>query len=150
MVSETTVKTGVSSLKSICQARLDDLAHSVQGLQVAIVAADNGFPLACINLCGKEGRHITTQGAILLDQGRQLSEEMEHRGVQAVALETEVGMILCRQVSNRVLPVMLMVVISGEAGGGYIQWSVRKAAIDLAESLNQLADSMPGHVATGD
>lgn len=142
-MSESTGKSSVSSLKHICQTRLDDLVRSVEGLQMAIIASDNGFPLASINLDSREGRRVTTLGSSLTDSARKVCSELNLVGLHSATLETDTGMALCRLVDNKVLPMLLMVIIEGDAGG-YVQWSVRKCATDLAYSLNQLAVSGKG------
>ncbi len=141
-MSETTGKNSVSSLKSVCQARLDELVRSLDGLQLAVIASDNGFPLASLNLESREGRKVTAEAGVLGDAARKACIELQLQGLQAAQLETDDGMLIYRLVENRVLPLMLLVVIKGDAGGGYAQWSVRRCATELAFALNELADGM--------
>lgn len=116
---------------------------------MAVIASDNGFPLAGINLDSKEGRRVTNLGSNLTDVARKTCEELQLKGLSAATLETDSGLVLCRLVDNKVLPILLMVIINGDAGGGYVQWSVRKCASELAFALNQLAgSSTKGEVAS--
>ena len=109
-MSESTGKSSVSSLKNICQARLDELVRSVEGLQMAVIASDNGFPLASINLDSREGRRVTTLGSNLTDSARKVCSELNLVGLHSATLETDTGMALCRLVDNQVLPMLLMVI----------------------------------------
>lgn len=141
-MSETTGKNSVSSLKSVCQARLDELARSLDGLQLAVIASDNGFPLASLHLESREGRKVTAEAGALGDAARKACAELQLQRLQAAQLETDDGVLIYRLVDNRVLPLMLLVVIKGESAGGYAQWNVRRCAAELACALNELADGM--------
>lgn len=134
-----TAENSSASLRRLCQAQLEDLSQSVQGLQVAVIASADGFPLASLNLEGRAGRNVTAMGSRLCELAQQISSELTGTGLEATTLETGGGLVLCRQVENSLLPMLLIAVVGREGTGGYTQWMVRKAAQDLADAVGALA-----------
>lgn len=127
-----------SQLKSLCQQQLAELVATTQGVQLAIVASSDGFPLASVNLEPQESRRITAMGAALAALSQRVVQELALGTLEGTVIESAAGLVLCRQVVNPLTPMVLLVVTGEAANYGYAQWAVKHAARRLSESLDAL------------
>lgn len=130
-------------LKTVCQQQLAELAGTMDGLRVAIVASASGFPLACIGLEAQESRRITALGAALDALGQRLVQELALGAQESALIESAAGLVLCRQVVNGITPMVLLVVTGENSNPGYALWAVKKAARALGESLSAPGSGAP-------
>lgn len=130
-------------LKTLCQQQLAVLAESMDGLRVASVVSADGFPLASIGLEGREGRRIGAQAAALDALGQRLVGELALGRQESALIESDAGLVICRQVVNDVTPMLLLVVTGEGSNPGYALWAVKKASRALSESLGAPTNGVP-------
>jgi hypothetical protein len=130
-------------LRTACQQQLAALAESMEGLRMAIVASADGFPLASIGLESQEGRRFSAQAAALDALAQRMVGELALGRQESALIESDVGLVLCRQVANDITPMLLLVVTGQNSNPGYALWAVKKAARALSESLSAPASGAP-------
>src|SRR5574343_1274904 len=91
-------------LKALCEAELAELAKKTQSMRVAIIATMDGFPLASLNLEPQESRRVTAMSAAFSGLSMRIIQELALDSLEGAVLETREGLVLCRQVSNDLMP----------------------------------------------
>lgn len=130
---------GEQKVRPLCQQMLADFCELTPGVQHAVLASSDGFPLAMVNLEAMEGRRLTAMTATLGSLSRRIVDEMQLPEAEATTIETAGGLVFCRQIPNRLIPLVLLAITDGSMNPGFLNRAVRKAAGGFTESLNALA-----------
>lgn len=122
-------------LKALCEAELAELSTRTHSMRVAIIATMDGFPLASLNLEPQESRRVTAMSAAFSGLSMRIIQELALNSLEGAVLETSEGLVLCRQVSNEVMPLVLLVVTGTDENYGFALLAVKRAAANLGEAL---------------
>lgn len=125
-------------LKALCHSALTELAEKSQSMRVAIIATMDGFPLASLNLDPTESRRVTAMSAAFSGLSTRIIQELQLPSLEGAVLESSEGLVLCRQISNSLMPLVLLVVTGKDENYGFALLAVKRTAIELGESLNAL------------
>lgn len=125
-------------LKALCHSALTELAEKSQSMRVAIIATMDGFPLASLNLDPTESRRVTAMSAAFSGLSTRIIQELQLPSLEGAVLESSEGLVLCRQISNNLMPLVLLVVTGKDENYGFALLAVKRTAVELGESLNAL------------
>ncbi len=143
MNQESTV-TDNSRVKALCQSALADLAEKSSSMRVAIIATMDGFPLASLNLDPTESRRVTAMSAAFSGLSTRIIQELQLPSLEGAVLESSDGLVLCRQITNQLMPLVLLVVTGADENYGFALLAVKRVAAQLGQGLNELAATRAG------
>lgn len=124
------------TLQSICQQHLDDLAHLSDFFIFALLASEDGFPIAQVNIDQNKSRKAAAMASTLSGLAKTIVKEFELSGLEGTILECEFGFVLCRNIYRGHKTFVLLSVVNEKATIGQALWSIKNIAKKITDSIN--------------
>ena len=124
------------TLQSICQKHLEELSESSDFFMFAILASEDGFPIAQVNIEQNANRKAAAMASTLSGLAASIVKEFKLGALEGTILECEFGLVLCRNVYRGQKTFVLLSVVNEKATIGQALWSIKNTAKQINDSIN--------------
>lgn len=129
-----------SPLRALCVSHLQRLKDSVEHVRMAAVCSTDGFPIALLGVEPQPGRKLTAMAAALDGLSKSMGSELEMGLLEGTVLESEFGLVLCRQVHSPRRNLVLLLVMAEQGTYGHALWAIKNAAKEMGAALQELVE----------
>jgi predicted regulator of Ras-like GTPase activity (Roadblock/LC7/MglB family) len=134
------MSSSISPLRNLCLQHLQQLKHTSEHLQLAVVSTTDGFPVAVAHVDPQAGRKATAMAAALDGLSKSIVKEFGLGALEGTVLECEMGLVFCRRVHGPKYNLVLLAVMSDQITYGHALWAIKNTAKDMAASLHGLVE----------
>lgn len=134
MLSETIKETPI--LQSICQKHLEELSKTSDFFIFALLASEDGFPIAQVNIEQNSNRKVAAMASTLSGLAKSIVKEFKLGKTEGTIIECSFGLVLCRNVYRGQKTFVLLSVVNEKATIGQALWSIKNTAKKINDSIN--------------
>lgn len=126
----------IPALQAICQQHLEELKESADYLDFAILASEDGFPIAQVSIDQIQSRKAAAMASTLSGLAGSIVREFNLNSLEGTILECEMGLVLCRNVQRGNKVFVLFAVVDNKVTLGQALWSIKNTAKKISDSMS--------------